>query len=120
MRRWLILAVAVLIPAMVMANDAKLAPELKQTASDRTVSVIVQYKTVPGNVHKGRIRMLSGTVGRDLTLVKSVTARMPASALAALSEDDTVAYISPDRPMRAHMKQCGFCGAGKLRVEPGI
>src|SRR5271165_6431188 len=103
MRRWLTFAFAVLIPAMVLANDAKVAPELKQTASDQTVSVIVQYKTVPGTVHKDWIRMMSGTVGKDLPLIKSVTAQMPASAVAALSEDDSVAYISPDRPMRSHM-----------------
>jgi serine protease AprX len=88
---------------MVMANDAKLAPELQQTVSDQTVSVIVQYKTVPGTVNKGLIQMMGGTVGKDLTLINSVTAQVPANAVAALSEADSVAYISPDRPMRAHM-----------------
>src|SRR5271165_110875 len=103
MRRWLTLMFAILIPAMVFANDAKLAPELKQAASDHVVSVIVQYKTVPGNIHKDRIRMSGGAVVRDLALVKSVTAQVPSSALAALSEDDAVVYISPDRPVRSHM-----------------
>jgi len=84
MRRWLTLVFAALLPAMVLANDAKLAPELKQAASDHVVSVIVQYNTVPGNVHKDRIRMRGGAVGRDLALVKSITAQVPASALAAL------------------------------------
>ena len=95
MKRWLILAFVALIPAMVMANDAKLAPELKQTTSNQTVSVIVQYKTVPTAVHKSRIQMLGGTVGRDLTVVNSITAHMPASAVGALSEDDSVRTSLP-------------------------
>src|SRR5271167_1089570 len=103
MRRWLILAFAVLIPVMVMANDAKLAPELKQAATDQMVSVIVQFKTIPGDAHKSKIRMRGGAVGRDLVLIKSVTAQIPASVLADLSDDDAVAYISPDRPMRSQM-----------------
>src|SRR5271166_1249398 len=126
MRRWLILAFVVLIPAMVMANDAKLAPELKQTAGNQTVSVIVQHKTVPGTVNKGAILMMGGTVGRDLTLIKGVTAQMPASSVAALSEDDSVAYISPDRPMHSHMNNAtsslfqykmSLKNAGMLRMD---
>src|SRR5271157_701413 len=103
MRRWLILTFAMLIPVMVVANDAKLAPELKQATTDGMVSVIVRYNTVPGNIHKDKIRMSGGALGRDLALVNGVTAQVPASALATLSEDDAVAYISPDRPVRSHM-----------------
>src|SRR5271157_4162761 len=103
MRRWLILAFAMLMPVVVLANDAKLASELKRATTDGMVPVIVRYNTVPGDIHKDKIRLSGGATGRDLTLVNSVTAQVPASALATLSEDDAVAYISPDRPVRSHM-----------------
>ncbi len=103
MRRGLILGFALLISASLMANDAKLAPELKQVGGNQTVSVIVQYNTPPTAVHRARIQAMHGTVGRTCTNVRAVTAQMPASAVAALSEDDSVAYISPDRPLRSHM-----------------
>src|SRR5271165_3455965 len=103
MRRWLVLGFAVLISASLMANDAKLAPELKQAAGNQNVSVIVQYKTVPGDAHRARIRAVNGTVGRTLSAVRAITAQVPASAVTALSEDASVAYISPDRPIRSHM-----------------
>src|SRR5664279_870456 len=69
MKRWMVLWFAILTSATVLANDAKLAPELKQLANDQMVSVIVQYKTVPSNVSKDRIRMSGGAVSRDLALV---------------------------------------------------
>src|SRR5271157_2923427 len=102
MRRWLILAFAMLMPVVVLANDAKLASELKRATTDGMVPVIVRYNTVPGDIHKDKIRLSGGATGRDLTLVNSVTAQVPASALATLSEDDAVAYISPDRRVRSH------------------
>src|SRR5271165_4936157 len=102
MRRWLIFTF-ILIPVLVVGNDAKLAPELKRATTNGMVSVIVRYKAVPDNIHKGKIRMFGGAVGRDLTLVNSITAQVPAGALATLSDDGAVAYISPDRPVRSHM-----------------
>jgi len=103
MRRWLILTFAILIPAMAVGNDAKLAPELKQATTNGMVSVIVRYNAFPDNIHRELIRMRGGAVGKDLTLVNSITAQVPAGALATLSDDDAVAYISPDRPVRSHM-----------------
>ena len=103
MKRWMVLWFAILTSATVLANDAKLAPELKQSANDQMVSVIVQYKTVPSNVSKDRIRMSGGAVSRDLALVRSVTATVPLSKLRQLSDDDAVAYISPDRAVRSHL-----------------
>lgn len=103
MKRWMAVWFAILMPAAMLANDAKLAPELKQRASDQMVSVIVQYKTVPGSVSKSKIRMSGGAVSGDLALVRSVTARVPLSKLGQLSDDDAVAYISPDRAVRSHL-----------------
>ena len=57
MKRWVLLWLAMLMSGTALANDAKLAPELKNSTSDRMVSVIVRYKTVPGSASKDRIRM---------------------------------------------------------------
>jgi len=134
MRRWLILTFAILIPAMAVGNDAKLAPELKRATTNGMVSVIVRYNAVPDDIHKDKIRMRGGAVGRDLTLVNGITAQVPAGALATLSDDDAVAYISPDRPVRSHMNNaapavlanyaCGLgfdgSGIGVAVIDSGI
>ena len=103
MRRWMILTFAILIPVMVVGNDAKLAPELKRATTNGMVSVIVRYNAAPDSIHKNQIRISGGSVGRDLTFLNSITAQVPAGALATLSDDDAVAYISPDRPVRSNM-----------------
>ena len=54
MKRWLIFGLAVFLSASLFANDAKLAPELKQSTGSQMVSIIVQYKTPPGDVHKAQ------------------------------------------------------------------
>ncbi|HZP22235.1 MAG TPA: S8 family serine peptidase, partial [Terriglobales bacterium] len=103
MKRWLWLVFSFLIAAPLMANDAKLAPELKQPTGNQTTAVIVQYRTVPGEAHRARIRAMNGTVGKSFRSFKALAAQLPASAVAALSDDDSVVYISPDRPIHSHM-----------------
>lgn len=127
MRRWLLWACAFLLPVAMMANDQKLAPELRHSASPTPVPVIVQYKTHPGETPKSRIRAANGAVRRELQTIRGLAAQMPANALATLSEDDNVAYISPDRPVRSNMNNAagavladyawglGYDGSGRTR-----
>src|SRR5271157_3925758 len=102
-KRWLLLACALLIPAMVLGNDAKLAPELKNAASGQMISVIVQYKTVPGSIQKNEISANAGQVMADLTLINGLSVLVPPTALVALAADAQVAYISPDRAVRGSL-----------------
>src|SRR5271157_3481062 len=102
MKRWLLLAWMVLLPAMFLGNDAKLAPELKQKMSDGMVAVIVQYHTVPGKAQLDEIQRWGGKPGVKLALIHAVSAQLPTSAIIPLSNEDAVAYISPDRSVRAH------------------
>src|SRR5271165_2727077 len=102
MKRWLLLAWMVLLPAMFLGNDAKLAPELKQKMSDGMVAVIVQYHTVPGKAQLDEIQSWGGKPGVKLALIHAVSAQLPTSAIIPLSNEDAVAYISPDRSVRAH------------------
>ena len=103
MKRWLLLACAMLIPAMVLGNDAKLAPELKNAANGQMVSVIVQYKAAPGSVQIDKIRANAGQVIASLTLINSLNVLVPPTALVSLAADDQVAYISPDRTVRGRL-----------------
>ena len=103
MKSWMVFWFAILMSALAVADDAKLAPELKQTANDQMVSVIVQYKAAPSVLSRNKIQMSGGTVLGDLALVKGVTATVPLSKLPQLSNDDAVAYISPNRAVRGHL-----------------
>ncbi len=102
MKRRLLLAWVVLLPVILFGNDAKLAPELKQQMSHGTASVIVQYKTAPGKPQLDQILRWGGKPGVKLVLINAVSVQLPQTAIAPLSDDDAVAYISPDRPVRSH------------------
>jgi serine protease AprX len=79
---------------------SKLSSELKGRGHDTSsVKVIVQFKHKPGASHQSEISGRGGSVQGDLSLVNSLQATMPASKLEELSNDDEVAYISPDRPL---------------------
>ena len=91
----------VLLPAMFLGNDAKLAPELKQKMSDGMVAVIVQYNSVPGKAQLAGIQRWGGKPGVNLSLINAVSAQLPTSAIVPLSNEDAVTYISPDRSVRA-------------------
>ena len=97
-----LLAWMVLLPAMFLGNDAKLAPELKQKMSDGMVAVIVQYQSVPGKAQLDDLQRRGGKPGVKLTLINAVSAQLPSSAIVPLSNEDAVTYISPDRSVRAH------------------
>ena len=79
---------------------SKLSSELKGRGHETSaVKVIVQFKHKPVASHQSEISRRGGSVQADLSLVNSLQATMPASKLEELSNDDEVAYISPDRPL---------------------
>ena len=119
MKRWIVLWFAILMPAIVVANDAKLAPELQQAATDQMVSVIVQYKAAPTAVNKNNIVVNGGAVSGDLPLVRGVTATVPLSKLAGLSERRFRGlHFSKPRGAKPP-EQCGARSAGELCLGLG-
>ena len=98
----LLLAWVVLLPVILFGNDAKLAPELKQQMGHGMASVIVQYKTAPGKPQLDQIQKWGGKPGVKLVLINALSVQLPQTAIAPMSDDDAVAYISPDRLVRSH------------------
>src|SRR5215472_4299561 len=85
------------------AQSSKLAPELKGTPNSQNVSVIVQFKTVPPAGKTNTDRVVSSRTSAQLSVINAVTAIVPASSLAALAADSSVAYVSPDRKVHGHL-----------------
>jgi len=82
------------------------APELTQwmnlrgTASNKTVKVIVQYKQSPKAAAMTRLQKLGGRVSGRLDLINGAALSVPASSLAALTNDPEVAFVSVDHSLK--------------------
>ncbi|HLH03742.1 MAG TPA: S8 family peptidase [Bryobacteraceae bacterium] len=108
------------------AGHPKLAHEFRATAlnSNGNLPVIVQWKHTPGAQHEAKIAALGGTTAGRLHSAKAGLYHLSASAVQALANDPEVAYISPDRPIHAHLDNtagainaaaawgAGFTGSG--------
>ncbi len=98
------LSIVLLLSLAALAQEnvkGKLAPELRvQRAHKGAVHVIVQFKHSLNSGHQEKIHARGGMVNAELGIVKAVAATLPANALATLANDDDVAYISPDRPLK--------------------
>jgi len=92
-----------LLSSLGWAQGYKLAPDLKADDSNELVNVIVQFKHTLGETHRNKIRNKGGVVHADLSLVKSLSGRVPRNRLRELSRDPEVAHISPDRPVRSYL-----------------
>ena len=77
----------------------KVARELQQSSGSDAVNVIVQYTHQPGENEHKRVSSLGGRHNGHLQSIAAEAVSLPASAVAALANDSSVAYISPDRPV---------------------
>ena len=82
------------------AGNMKFSPDLQPTGSTANVEVIVQYKIMPTEAHRRKVRSLGGTVHETMNHVKAGHYTVPVAALETLAEDPDVLYISPNRPLR--------------------
>src|ERR1700739_340508 len=86
----------------------KFAPDLAPTAAranhgasaSDTVTVIVQYKEVPGAAQEGRAHNLGGHLNHRLHLVNGIALTIPVNALPALESDPDVVALSLAQPMK--------------------
>jgi hypothetical protein len=87
--------------------------------------VIVQYKVTPTFMHHQQAAALGGSLLHHMESIKGAHYSIPASRIAELAESPDVAYISPNRPLKAMFDQItdgtvysswansnGFTGAG--------
>ena len=102
------LGMAFTCSATVVWSGVKLAPEFQAEKVGRladNVEVIVQYKVVPTEAHHQRVAALGGTLRNRMDHIKGAHYTLPKSALATLANDPDVAYISPNRSLKAMFDQ---------------
>ena len=88
-------------PRQVLDGTAKFSKDLEQRAAgaNSMVTVIVQYRQMPGNSSLRTMQLGGAAIKSKLHTIRAVTMRVPVSMLAKLAKDPNVAYITPDRPV---------------------
>src|SRR5579863_9476958 len=111
--------------AFAWAGDARISPELRSLNSEARVEVIVQYKVTPTSTHHHQAAALGGSLLHKMESIRGAHYSIPASRIAELADNPDVAYVSPNRPLKAMFDQTtdgtvystwansiGFTGAG--------
>jgi serine protease AprX len=80
--------------------SAKLAPEFAGVEPGTKVRVIIQYNVEPTDAMHQAVVDQGGVHHGTLEIIKSGVYTVPAGALSTLASSSSVAYISPDRPVR--------------------
>ncbi len=80
--------------------SGKFASDLHQrTDGTGMVTVIVQYRQMPGSSHFNTLRAGGASIRSQFRSIRAVTMRVPESMLAEMEKNPNVAYITPDRPV---------------------
>jgi len=90
-------------PVIALADDSKLAPELRGYSSSTPVQVIVQYSQPPQTSILGSLLGIVGTLLSSLPLINSVVTLVDGNGLLTLSNDSNVVYVSPDRTVKSFL-----------------
>ena len=99
-RVFTLLAAGLLIPAA-FAKHPKIAKDL-DTTKGGTVDVIVQFITPPTTKHHDKVAKKGGNL--KLKLGAAAVYSLAPSELEDLATDPDVAYITPDRGLKAHLE----------------
>jgi serine protease AprX len=83
--------------------SSELEEKVRASGADDLLPVIIQTVGDPTSGHFARLHGRGGAVKARHLAVRGYSARVPASQLAALSEDPEVDHISLDTPVKAHM-----------------
>ncbi|MCA2968226.1 MAG: hypothetical protein INH43_06905, partial [Acidobacteriaceae bacterium] len=104
-----LLTANLLLAASLSAQLNKLAPDLAGLDPNDNIDVIIQLEDTPAPrpgaprparpAALGGVNLASQRPVRELGLINGLAARLPAAALASLSADPRVKYISPDREL---------------------
>ena len=99
------LLVGICVPPVGAQNQRKLSADAEAMVNEASVPVIIRYKQMPTTRHQGNIRSHGGAVNRVLSQLPLIVASLPGSQLGAIASDPDVAYVSLDRPVRAHVAE---------------
>jgi len=86
---------------LALASPRKVSRDLKKQSSSARVNVIVQYRVPPSPGHFARVVAKGGTLQQNLPVINGAVLTVTGRSLKALAKDPDVAYISPDRTVRA-------------------
>jgi serine protease AprX len=81
----------------------KLSADLAAADPQSTVNIIVQWKTSPDATTHQKVVSRGGTLRSVLGSIQGASYTLPASQLSSLANDPEVAYIAPDRVVRAKL-----------------
>ena len=83
-------------------KQKKQAPEFDSTNnSGATVRALIQTKGTPSAAHDGALASARGHKRSSHSELNLIVADVPLNSIAALAARDDVAYVSPDRPVKA-------------------
>jgi len=99
--RHLALVCMMLGTCLALASPRKVSRDLKKQSSSARVNVIVQYRVPPSPGHFARVVAKGGTLQQNLPVINGAVLTVTGRSLKALAKDPDVAYISPDRTVRA-------------------
>jgi serine protease AprX len=97
-----ILAVGVCCSAQ-SARAQKISKDLANVDALSNVKVIVQWKRTPETSNHQKVLNMGGSLKAVHSSINAATYTVPASALNSLANDPDVAFISPDRPVKASL-----------------
>jgi serine protease AprX len=99
----LFIAAALSVSAQRLNHNPKLSADLVTADLQTQRAVIVQWKHVPSEAHHQKVLTRGGALRRRFASMSSAAYSLPASALNNLANDPEVAFIAPDRPVRAKL-----------------
>jgi len=86
---------------VITAQEEKISPDLKPTASGSTVDVIIEYGRQPTPALHAKVTEVGGFLRRELKSIGSASYTVLAASLQWLLLDPEILHISPDR--KVHM-----------------
>ena len=87
--------------SLAFAAPRRISKDLKKQSSKDWVNVIVQYRVPPTQAHFAKVVARGGTLQHNLSAINAGAFTVKGSSLKALIKDPDVAYVSPDRIVRA-------------------
>ncbi len=87
--------------SLAFAAPRRISKDLKKQSSKEWVNVIVQYRVPPTQANFAKVIARGGALQHNLGAINAGVFTVKGSALKALTKDPDVAYISPDRSVRA-------------------
>jgi serine protease AprX len=98
---YLALSCLILCAGVAFAAPRRVSKDLKKQSSGQWMNVIVQYRVPPTPTNFAKVFARGGVLQRSFPAINASVFTVKGSSLAALTKDPDVAYVTPDRTVRA-------------------